>query len=164
MKQIYILGILGIIIAVVVSVIISTSSESDYEPFPLDTPTVVQPPEGEEPSLDESESQAIEVNTWYQDYTETALQDALNRNETVVLFFHAAWCPTCRAFDTSALSYADAPLEALTLFKIDFDTATDLRRTYEVTRQHSFIVLDNEQKEKTRLEGVTTVRGLVERL
>ena len=163
MKQIYILGILGIIIAVVVSVIISTSSEGDYEP-PLNTPTVVQPPEDKEPSLDESESQAIEVNTWYQDYTETALQDALSRNEKVVLFFHAAWCPTCRAFDTNARSYENAPLEALTLFKIDFDTATDLRRTYGVTRQHSFVVLDNEQKEEMRVEGVTTVSELIKRL
>lgn len=55
----------------------------------------------------------------------------------VVLFFHASWCPSCRATE-QAVRASGVPA-GLTLVKVDYDTATDLRRRYGVTVQHTFV-------------------------
>lgn len=58
----------------------------------------------------------------------------------VVLFFHAPWCPSCRA--TEEAIDADGVPDGLTIVKVDFDTATDLRQQYGVTVQHTFVHVD----------------------
>jgi len=58
----------------------------------------------------------------------------------VVLFFHASWCPDCRATEEALDSDGVAP--GLTVVKVDFDTATDLRQRYGVTVQHTFVLID----------------------
>lgn len=60
----------------------------------------------------------------------------------VVLFFHADWCPICVDVEKS-LESAPVP-EGLTVVKIDYDKQTDLRRTYGVTIQHTFVQVDAE--------------------
>ena len=60
----------------------------------------------------------------------------------VVYFFHAPWCPDCRATD-AALTSSGVP-EGLTVVKVDFDTATELRQKYGVTQQHTFVQVDPE--------------------
>ncbi len=68
------------------------------------------------------------------DYT----QDATARAGTkVVYFFHATWCPDCKATDTSLTS--EGVPAGLTVVKVDYDTATDLRKTYGITQQHTFV-------------------------
>lgn len=59
---------------------------------------------------------------------------------TVVFFFHAPWCPSCRATD-QALTSQGVP-DGITVVKVDFDSATDLRQKYGVTTQHTFVQLD----------------------
>ena len=52
----------------------------------------------------------------------------------VVYFFHAPWCPDCRATDASLKS--EGVPQGLTVVKVDFDSMTDLRRQFGVTQQH----------------------------
>lgn len=62
----------------------------------------------------------------------------------VVYFFHAGWCPDCKAAD-AALSAPDVAIPGgVTIVKVDYDTATELRRTYGVTMQHTFVHVDGE--------------------
>ncbi|OLT30015.1 hypothetical protein BJF82_15885 [Kytococcus sp. CUA-901] len=60
----------------------------------------------------------------------------------VVLFFHADWCPECRATDESLT--AEGVPEDLTVVKVDYDEMTDLRQEYGVTQQHTFVQVDGE--------------------
>ena len=75
-------------------------------------------------------------------------QMAAREGTAVVYFFHAPWCPDCRA--TESAIEADGVPAGLTVVKVDFDSATDLRRKHGVTQQHTFVQVgpDGEQLEK----------------
>ena len=61
-----------------------------------------------------------------------------------VYFFHASWCPTCRAADRAfSTNEGDIP-SGVAVFKIDYDSATELRRTFGVTYQHTFVIVDEQ--------------------
>lgn len=61
---------------------------------------------------------------------------------TKALFFHAPWCPQCRALEESILS-GEIP-DDLTIIKVDFDTATSLRQQYGVTIQTTIVFVDDD--------------------
>ena len=75
-------------------------------------------------------------------------QMAEREGTAVVYFFHAPWCPDCRA--TEEAIEADGVPAGLTVVKVDFDSATDLRRKHGVTQQHTFVQVgpDGEQLAK----------------
>ncbi len=60
---------------------------------------------------------------------------------TKVLFFHASWCPQCRALDADITSNLSS-LSDVTIYKVDYDTATDLRKQYGVTQQTTVVKTD----------------------
>lgn len=57
------------------------------------------------------------------------------------LFFHASWCPKCRALDED-LRAEGAPA-GLTVFKVDYDSRADLRQRYSVTLQTTIVFVDD---------------------
>jgi len=73
---------------------------------------------------------------------------------TVVYFFHADWCPSCRATEDS-LTTAGVP-DGLTVVKIDYDTATDLKREYGITQQHTFVQVDEDGAQLAKWTGSVT--------
>lgn len=73
----------------------------------------------------------------YVDYSEDALAAA---SGTRVLFFHAPWCPQCRALESDILA-AGVP-EGVTVVKVDYDSRQDLRQQYGVTIQTTVVALD----------------------
>lgn len=75
-------------------------------------------------------------------------QMAAREGTAVVYFFHAPWCPDCRA--TEEAIDAEGVPAGLTVVKVDFDSETDLRREYGVTQQHTFVQVgpDGEQLAK----------------
>jgi thiol-disulfide isomerase/thioredoxin len=87
----------------------------------------------------------------YVDWSTYAADPARFAQGEVVLFFHAPWCPSCRATEESL--DADGVPDGLTVVKVDFDTATDLRRRYGVTVQHTFVQIDGAQEELTTWTG-----------
>ncbi len=80
--------------------------------------------------------------TNYTTYTEAALKDKSYKN--TVLFFHANWCPECRAFD-KALASSTIPADTQIL-KVDYDKSTDLKKKYGVTLQSTFVSVDSNGK------------------
>jgi len=58
-----------------------------------------------------------------------------------VLFFHAPWCPQCRKLDEQ-LRAEGAPA-GLTVFKVDYDSRSDLRQRYGVTLQTTVVFVDD---------------------
>ncbi len=62
----------------------------------------------------------------------------------IVLFFHANWCPTCVAIEKDIEKNKKNIPENLTLLKVNYDDADDLKEKYGVTGQYTFVQIDNE--------------------
>lgn len=73
----------------------------------------------------------------YTDYSESML----GKYEHTVLFFHAAWCPSCRTTDSN-LTADDVANSGIGILKVDYDTATALKVKYGITMQHTFVEVD----------------------
>ncbi len=98
----------------------------------------------------------------YEDFSPEKLAAA--KGKKIVLFFHAAWCPSCRFTngDLDARRW-DIPGDLL-VFKIDYDTAMDLRRKYGVTMQHTFILVNEKGemiKKGSALPTLDAILGFV---
>jgi thioredoxin 1 len=78
-------------------------------------------------------------------------QMAQRAGTKVVYFFHASWCPTCRA--TEKAIDEDGIPAGLTVVKVDFDSETDLRKTYGITQQHTFVQVDSDGEELAKWTG-----------
>jgi len=74
----------------------------------------------------------------YVEYSDGAIQSTPGPK---ALFFHASWCPQCRALDED-LKARGAP-DGLTVFKVDYDGRTDLRQKYGVTLQTTVVFVDD---------------------
>lgn len=75
----------------------------------------------------------------YVDYSETAVAEECYTD--TILFFHAPWCPECRGFE-EAIKGGEVP-EAAQILKVDYDSATDLRKQHGVTIQSTFVRVDS---------------------
>ena len=79
----------------------------------------------------------------------------------VVLFFRAAWCPTCRSVDADIRSHLKAIPESLTLLDVDYDNSTDLKKKYGVTYQHTFVQVDAQGNPIKKWTGSPTLASLI---
>lgn len=75
----------------------------------------------------------------YTDYNAAALAKT---EGTILLFFHASWCPQCRAIEKDI--YEKGVPENVTVYKVDYDSNQALRKTYGVTLQTTFVRVDRE--------------------
>lgn len=76
----------------------------------------------------------------YQPYTKAAFDAAKTGRR--ILFFHATWCPNCRADEADILkNLAQIPRD-LVIFKADFDKETALKRQYGIPVQDTFVLVD----------------------
>lgn len=87
------------------------------------------------------------------DYSETAVTEATQNGGKAVLFFHASWCPTCKAAERDITSNLDQIPSDLTIIKTDYDSMDELKRQYGVTYQHTFVQVDAEGNEVTKWNG-----------
>lgn len=78
----------------------------------------------------------------YVDYTEQNLARATGKRW---LFFHAGWCPQCRAIEED-INGSGVP-EGVTILKVNYDTATTLKQKYGVTLQTTFVAVDEQGNE-----------------
>jgi thiol-disulfide isomerase/thioredoxin len=99
-------------------------------------PTTPDPTPSEEPA---AEAEPASQPGDYVEYYDGAIEETAG---TKVLFFHASWCPKCRALEEDILA-SDIP-DNFTVFKVDFDTATDLRQRYGVTLQTTIVYIDDD--------------------
>jgi thiol-disulfide isomerase/thioredoxin len=80
----------------------------------------------------------------------------------VVLFFNASWCSTCKiARDNFQASLSEIPTD-MTIVEVDFDDSQDLRTTYGVTIQHTFVQIDENGQGLRKWSGSMTIDDLIE--
>ncbi len=76
----------------------------------------------------------------YADYTDGNTMEHAYRK--TILFFHAPWCGDCQAFDKVL---REGPIPAgVQILKVDYDSRQDLRQKYGVTKQSTFVELDDD--------------------
>lgn len=96
--------------------------------------------------------------SWYQNY------DASNLPTTgdIVLFFHADRCPTCNEAEKNFLQN-DIP-EGLTILKVDFDTARDLKQKYGILTQTSYVLIRPDGSMIKRWIGWRTIEEITKKV
>lgn len=90
-----------------------------------------------EPAAEPTAQTAPQPGT-YTDYSEAAVQTTAG---TKLVFFHAPWCPQCRALEASIKSQG-VP-SGVTIFKTDYDSSQALRQKYGVTIQTTVVKVDD---------------------
>ena len=88
------------------------------------------------------------------------LEQAQAKGQTILLQFHANWCPTCRQ-QKAALGtvLSEKEFSSLKAFEVDYDEETQLKKQYRITSQSTLILLKG-RKEEARSVSVTSVDGL----
>lgn len=76
----------------------------------------------------------------YVPYTKAAFDAAKGMQR--VLFFHAAWCPTCKAANADLTAKQNDIPKNVVVFKTDYDNEVVLKRQYAVSYQHTFVLVD----------------------
>jgi thiol-disulfide isomerase/thioredoxin len=118
-------------------------------------------PAAEAPSNQDDVSESVGNYITFGTY-ETSSADFSDTN--VVLFFNAAWCSTCKvARDNFEASLDQIPVD-LTIVVVDFDTATELRKLYGVTVQHTFVQIDASGQAIGKWSGSTSIDEIVEQV
>ncbi len=77
----------------------------------------------------------------YEELNAGALEAALG-NKNIILFFHAAWCPSCVGTDAEIKERITELPEDSIIFKTDYDSEIKLREKFEITAQHSIVIID----------------------
>lgn len=103
------------------------------------------------PSSSSSSSSSAMDAASYTEYRE----GVIGNGEASVLFFHAAWCPDCRAADTELQQIFSTGLPTMSVYKVDYDSSADLKQKYGVVYQHTFVVIDGEGNATRTLQGAT---------
>lgn len=120
--------------------------------------TQVWKPAEMEEDLKNTESTVIQEN--YIEYGPLAISQ--NKGRKIVLFFHATWCPTCKAADKAFKSNLDKIPENVTVIKVNYndpdtdDAEKNLAVKYGITYQHTFVQIDDSGKEITKWNGGDT--------
>ena len=111
----------------------------------------------EEPGTDEamdSEDAMEKTGATYVDYSPDAIAQATADGKRPVLFFHASWCPTCKALENDLQAGGlDQLPEDVVVIKTDYDSATELRQQYGVTLQHTLVQVDADGNEVAKWSG-----------
>jgi thiol-disulfide isomerase/thioredoxin len=82
-------------------------------------------------------------------------------NENTVLFFKAEWCPTCKATHKNINSNLSNIPTNMTIIAIDYDSYPELKRTYGVITQHTFVKITNQQDIIRKTVGLNTLNEII---
>ena len=97
----------------------------------------------EEGAMMKKEGESMMKAGAYKDATAANLQTSiLTDGTTKVLFFHASWCPICKAANQTLTSWYSDGKGLLTLYKVNYDNEKALKAKYGVTYQHTFVKID----------------------
>jgi thiol-disulfide isomerase/thioredoxin len=95
----------------------------------------------------------------YAQYSVNAL--AQNSTGINIIFFHAPWCPTCKAAEADINANLDKIPENFQILKTDFDTSTELKKKYGVTSQSTFVKVDKDGNKLSLGNGFTKLADIV---
>jgi thioredoxin 1 len=86
----------------------------------------------------------------FKPYTAEAVKAAMGEGKTTLLFFHAPWCPVCKAQEPKVKAHLNGAHKNVVAFKVDYDSNIALRKELKVDKQ-STLILYQGTKEVARL-------------
>ena len=86
----------------------------------------------------------------FKPYTAEAVKAAMAEGKTTLLFFHAPWCPVCKAQEPKVKAHLNGAHKNVVAFKVDYDSNMALRKELKVDKQ-STLILYQGMKEVARL-------------
>ena len=104
----------------------------------------------------------VKSSGFFDDYDQELLSNADSGD--VVLAFLADWCPSCRALESNIDDNLSSIPDDLTIIRVDYDDADDLRKKYNVTFQHTLVQVDADGIELQKWSGGNTLQSLQERV
>lgn len=140
MRKSLIIGLVaGIIIVAAVATIATQAMLEQARQTPTHQETNQTQPSQVQPET--PAEAAVQTPGAYTNYSATTVNATKG---TKLLFFHASWCPQCRALDKS-IKEGQIP-SGVTIFKVDYDTNQVLRQQYGVTIQTTIVKIDDNGK------------------
>jgi thioredoxin 1 len=76
----------------------------------------------------------------FKPFTKEAFDAAAAEGKTTLVFFHAPWCPVCKAQEPKVLAHLNGDAKQVVAFKVDYDTNKPLRQEMNVTKQSTLIL------------------------
>lgn len=112
-----------------------------------------------QPVGDDSSGSGTQSTGVYVDYEENIVA---NTEGTKLLFFHAQWCPQCRALEAD-IERTGVP-SGVTIIKVDYDSNQQLRQRYGVTLQTTVVRVNDagELVKKFVAYGDPTLAAVIE--
>ena len=176
MKKGVVITILAIILLAVGFYVLKSYNTTTQTIYPIDNIAPVKKPARKpaQPAAPETSKTTKPKNTdnghevklsgKYSEYNQTVLNQRLSEGKKVVLFFHAAWCPTCRSADKNIRSSIDSIPPDVALLKVNYDKEKALKNKYGVSYQHTFIQLAKDTSAVTKFQGSRTVPAILANL
>ena len=122
--------LLGLVVGVITYVAVTRSADRSPTEQPSRSSATVEAPTVAQPNAKDGV---------YADYETSKVSQT---DGTILLFFHASWCPKCRALEKSI--YDEGLPKDVTVYKVDYDTNQVLRQRYGVTVQTTFVRIDRD--------------------
>lgn len=119
-----------------------SASKSDVEDDVNENSSVSSEATSNEVDTSQEATSEKTVSGIYTEYDADAI--AQSNAEHILLFFKASWCPSCRALDADIIANTKDIPAGVEIYTVDYDTATDLKRQYGITTQHSIIEISSD--------------------
>lgn len=89
----------------------------------------------------------------YTNYSSAALAASEKNGKTVLFFAATRWCQSCSQLDQEIVKRMSEIPTNITILKVDYDNDIAMNQKYNVTSQHTLIVLEQNGKELGRWLG-----------
>ena len=83
---------------------------------------------------------------------------------SVVLFFRASWCPTCRALDKDIRANLDAIPDNVLILDVNYDDSTTLKQKHGVVYQHTLVQVDADGNQIAKWTSSPTLSSILENI
>lgn len=122
----------GLVVVAAAAIAIAISNKKDVPDYsqPKQSPNGSQQNSTDNPAM-------VPAEGAYVKYDEKVFEETLGRRW---LFFHAGWCPQCRALQKD-IEKNGVP-SGVTIFETNYDTEGDLKQKYGVTLQTTVVEVD----------------------
>jgi thiol-disulfide isomerase/thioredoxin len=110
---------------------------------------------------DSTEQVAETSSASYENYSDAKYEQLLGK-KPLALFFHAAWCPTCRAQEKLIKENLSTLPKDLTILQANYDTETALKQKYGITMQSIVVAIDSSGNEIGRIGDFSSIDKLTD--
>lgn len=157
MKMLPAMGMLVMAVIVIVVSVFGMPMNMNYQT----SDAMNQAMAGQIPVVTNSEGVPIENVASGRYVTMNPDQITYSAESKTVLFFAASWCPSCRILDRNILQNMSMIPADVAIVKVDYDTATDLKKQYGVTRQHTLVQVNETGQAIHTWSGGSTLASLL---